>query len=114
MKRKLNGIEYICGSSFNEIITDEHNRDDAVLKKVFVKENLSCSSHIERVYYLCDFLKPVCIICGSAKNITSTPAELLLHYPKCNSRICKKEEDITRPKRKTVLASDLQQKKKKK
>ena len=59
LKTILSGVEYICGSSLGEDSGDENNNDLAVIKSVFVKENLSCSLNIELPY--CDFLKTICI-----------------------------------------------------
>ena len=69
---------------------DENNKDLAVIKSVFVKENLSCSVNIELSYYSCDFLKTICIYCGSGvKNLICT-AE---NYPKCQKCQNKKETE---------------------
>ena len=67
---------------------DAKNKDINDLHKVFVKENLSCMSIVEKPYFPCDFLKKVCIHCGSSKNVTK-PVD---SYPKCNKQSCKKEK----------------------
>ena len=107
IKRVLNGLEYVCGSSFQEFLGDTSNRDNTIFERVFVKENLSCSSNIELPYYSCENLKPVCIFCGSGKNVVTS----VEFYPKCNK--CKGEKDIAKRKRKTVVANDLLAKRKK-
>lgn len=108
MKRSLNGIEYICGSSLSEYVIDDNNKDLVILENVFVKENLSCLVNIELPYYSCDHLKSICIFCGSGgKNLIKSPE----FYPKCQR--CKNKKDVPRRKRKQTCASDLGSKKKK-
>ena len=109
LKRVLSG--YVCGSSFQEFVTDAKNKDGKIFEKVFVKENLSCISPVEKPYFSCKFLKPVCIHCG-ATNVTVSNADEF--YPKCNRVKCRNETSITRTKRKIVIASDLASKNKKK
>ena len=101
LKRVLNGLEYVCGSSFQEFLVNSENRDVKILEKVFVKENLSCSLVVERPYYSCDFLKKVCIHCGSARDLTTS----VEFYPKCPK--CRNETNILKTKRKIVVAADL-------
>ena len=72
LKRALNGMEFICGTSFQEFVMDTKNEDINVLDKVFVRENLSYVSIVEKLYFSCDFLKKVCIHCGSSKNVTTS------------------------------------------
>ena len=107
LKRILSGLEYFCGSSFKEFLGDKDNSDGTIFEKVFVKENLSCSSNIELPYFSCDNLKPICIYCGTGKNVIKS----ITFYPKCAK--CKNEKDIPNRKRKTIVASDLTTKKKK-
>ena len=101
LKRALNGMEFICGTSFQEFVMDAKNEDINVLDKVFVRENLSCMSIVEKPYFSCEFLKKVCIHCGSSKNVTTSVDS----YPKCNKQRCKKEESVL--KKKPALAADL-------
>ena len=56
LKSALNEMEFICGTSFQEFVMDAKNEGINVLVKVFVKENLSCISIVERLYFSCDFL----------------------------------------------------------
>ena len=81
---------------------DIKNEDINVLYNVFVRENLSCMSIVEKPYFSCDFLKK-CIHCGSSKYVIT----LVDSYPKCNKERCKKEKNVLKTKRKTVLAADL-------
>ena len=82
---------------------DAKNEDINVLDTVFVRENLSCTSIVEKPYFSCDFLKKVCIHCGSSKNVTTSVDS----YPKCNKQRCQKEKNVPKTKRKTVLAADF-------
>ena len=68
LKRVLSGLEYVCGSSFQEFVTDAKNKDGKIFEKVFVKENLSCILPVEKPYFSCKFLKPVCIHCGATNH----------------------------------------------
>ena len=62
LKRALNGIKFICGTSFQEFVMDTKNEDINVLDKVFVRENLSCMSIVENPYFCCDFQKCIFIV----------------------------------------------------
>ena len=61
LKRILNELVYSCGSSFAEY---DAEKEDSIMNKVFVKENLSCNQIIELSYYSCEIFKAVCIHCG--------------------------------------------------
>ena len=41
LKRALNGVEFICGTSFQEFDMNSKNEDINFLDKVFARENLS-------------------------------------------------------------------------
>ena len=41
LKRALNGMEFICGTSFQEFVVDAKNEDINFLDKMFVRENLT-------------------------------------------------------------------------
>ena len=88
IKRALNWMEFISGTSFQEFVMDTKNEDINVLDKVFVRENLCRMSIVEKPYFSCNFLKKVCIHCGSSKNVTTSVDS----YPKCNKHRCKKEK----------------------
>ena len=60
-------------------------------------------SIVEKPYFSRDFLKKVCIHCGSFKNVTT----LVDSYPMCNKKRCEKEKNVLKTQRKTVLAADL-------
>ena len=78
-KRALNSYNYVNGSMFQEIVSDQRNSDDSILTKVFTSENLSCNSMIELPYYTCKIFKSICVYCGkTSRLITSTE-----NYPKC-------------------------------
>ena len=57
LKRALNGMDFICWTSFQEFIMDAKNEDINVSDKVFVRENVSCMSIVEKHYFSWDFLK---------------------------------------------------------
>ena len=70
---------------------------------MFVRGNLSCVSIVEKPYFSRDFLEKVCIHCGSSKNVTTS----VNSYLKCNKERCKKEKNVLKTKRKTVLAANF-------
>ena len=57
LKRALNGMEFICGTSFQEFVRDTKNKDINGLDKAFARENLSYMSIVQMPYFSCDFLK---------------------------------------------------------
>ena len=60
-KRMLQNVQ-LCGASLNEyngMVMDD--RDEEMLKYVFVRENISCSSKIELPYLPVEHLPRVCI-----------------------------------------------------
>ena len=66
LKRFLSSYEYVCGSSFKEVPDDAHPNVD-IIRKVFVRENLSCSSVIESSYYSCKIYRQACVKCGNPR-----------------------------------------------
>ena len=78
---------------------DIKNEDINVLYNVFVRENLSCMSIVEKPYFSCDFLKK----CVFTVDVTTSVES----YPKGNKERYKKEKNVLKTKRKTVLAADL-------
>ena len=50
-RRLQNDLVFSCGGSFQELLTNERNRDTLMSKKLYTRENLSCSSNIELPYY---------------------------------------------------------------
>ena len=67
-----------------EFVVDE-SKDSKILLTVYVKENQSCTCPVEKPYYSCDFLKPVCYYCGKGKNLVISEQ----YFPKCTSVKCK-------------------------
>ena len=66
LKRALNSYNYVGGSMFQEIVSDQGNSDGSILTKVFIKENLSCNSMMELPYYTCKVSKNICVYCGKS------------------------------------------------
>ena len=109
-KRMVGKLEYVCGSVLSDYGGTGNDRDEKHLKKIFVRENISCASKIELPYYSVDFYPKICIYCG-IKGTTRSLGNLTECYPKCES--CKEKPDVPRRKRKNVVAADLGKKKKK-
>ena len=97
LKLALNGFQFICGMSLQEIILDDNTPEQKIVSKVFARENISCMSNIETPYFSSGKFTKICIICGKSTNL-----------PKChwcnNARI-----KITR--RSKILVEDLGRKK---
>ena len=82
-------------------MVDKNNPDEIVLSKVFARENISCKSPIELLYYSCEAFKQVYIQCGEASKLIVDPQ----HYPQCEC--CNGIEKIKINKHKKTIESDL-------
>ena len=110
LKRVLNGLLYVCGSSLQEIDDNDENKDLSILDLVYVRENLNCFSNVELAYFSRKSCKKdICVYCAQSYNLIEDTGKV--NYPKCGN--CIEKEDIKRKKRGTVLLSDLAPKKKK-
>ena len=109
-KRMIQKVDYVCGASLSEYVGSGGDKDEQLLKVLFVRENLSCSSMIELPYYGVPHYPIVCVHCGvtGTKRTLNTTAE---NYPKCNN--CDEKPDVVRRKRKTLVQTDLGSKRKK-
>ena len=87
----------------------DQSKDSKILLTVYVKENLSCTCPVEKPYYSCDFLKPVCYYCGKGNNLVVSEQ----YFPKCTTAKCRSEKNVNKPKRRTLTQADLAKKKKK-
>ena len=83
----------------------------SILKNVFFRANISCSSKIELPYFTVDFYPKVCIYCG-VTGTSRTLGNSVEHYPKCLK--CAGKPDVVRRKRKALGAADLSKKKRNK
>ena len=112
-KRIVSKLTYVYGSSLSEYLGTGADKDEKHLKDIYVRENLSCSSHIEIPYYakLLDHYPKVCIYCG-VSGTTRTLGNNPKYYPKCVT-VCKDKPNINSRKRKTVEKEDLTKSKKK-
>ena len=106
LKCALNGFQFICGTSLQEIILDDNTPEQKIVSKVFARENISCMSNIETPYFSSGRFTKICIICGKSTNLHPDDK---INFPKChrcnNARI-----KITR--RRKILVEDLGRKKK--
>ena len=78
-----------------------------MLDKLFVRENLSCTSKIELPYYSVDSYKKICVYCG-LPGTSRMLGDGIEFYPKCPN--CNAKPAVARCKRKTVVDSDLSKK----
>ena len=102
--RALSEMQYVCGSTFAEFDAEGSSN---IFDKVFVRENLSCTSEMELTYYSAAIFPDTCIHCGSKQNLVKS----VENYPRCRSQECHKKGDVLRRKRKTVTVTDLKSKK---
>ena len=100
LKRFLSSFEYICGSSFKKVPHDAHPNID-IIKKVFVRENLSCTSIMESSYYSCKIHPLVRVKCGKSNKLL--PPDVTF-YPQCEK--CTTER-VKASKRKAVREEEL-------
>ena len=97
-----------------ELIALDHNLDEIIAARPVagylhrnpiercegkLKLNVDCG----KALFFLRFPKKVCIYCGSSKNVTTS----VNSYTKCNKKKCKKDKNVLKTKRKTVLAADL-------
>ena len=94
-------IIYICGSTLSEYEGPENPEERKISETDFARENLSCQSKVELPFYSIDFLKPVCIYCGTEET-TRTLQINQAAYPKCKG--C----ELFRRKRKLITIDDPQ------
>ena len=91
-------LEYVCGSVLSDYGGTGNDRDEKHLKKIFVRENISCASKIELPYYTVDCFPKICIYCG-VKGTSRSLGNWTEVYLKCES--CKETLDVQRRKWKT-------------
>ena len=107
LKRVLNGIGFVCGTSLQEVAKSSKNRDSSILDLNFCRVNLACSSKVELPYYSTSIFKEVCVQCGKGKRVQ--PNSDPQFYPQCLD--CT-EPRVLQRKRKQVLECDLKKKQK--
>ena len=49
LKIILGDVFYTCGSTIQEMISDPESSESLLLSKVFVRANLSCQDHVEKL-----------------------------------------------------------------
>ena len=80
-RRLQNDLIYTCGGPFQEILTNDRNKDTLVSKKLYTRENLSCRSNTELPYYSAGYTN-ICIFCGGG---SLKPLSLLTYRSACLS-----------------------------
>ena len=104
-KRIVQKLEYICWASLSEYYGSCNDRDEGMLKIIFVRANLSCASKVEFPYY-----PRVCIYCGMT-GTNRTLNSSVEYYPKCND--CSGQPDVAKRKSNNLVMSDFHEKRKK-
>lgn len=102
----LEQIQYSCGSGLQEIEHDDHS----VLRKLFTRMNLTCSSPMEIPYYSSNEHEPLCFHCGCEDIVKDDMMED--KYPICHQCIDEKKPLISKRKRASVPQSSSTKKQK--
>ena len=111
----LQDLHYSCGSTLQEMLDKDEeqgssepastgvvaeadtHQSSAVLSRVFIRGDLTCSDHVELPYFSAAVFPDVCIYCGSNEKVTHQPET----YPTCE--FCSTKKRILKRKR-SVLA----------
>ena len=96
-KRVMNDLLYVFGGSLSDIGDQEKDANVSVINKLFVRENIACSSVIETPYYSAEIFEEICVYCGSNKMLVKSVES----YPKCKE--CSEKGDVLRKKQKTFV-----------
>ena len=100
LKKMLNDVLYVCGTSFREY------EEEPV---AYSRENIHCSTNIETPYYSIENIRKICICCGKLRK--EMQEEMPDFYPQCTA--CTGPKIVNR-KRKLVTEGNLKASKKKK
>lgn len=92
----LENLLFSCGSSFTDIDCEE----SSVLKKVFCRQNINCSSPMEIPYYSTNH-EDLCYYCGADKDF-ATGETFINKYPICNLCFSCNKTPIPSRKRKNI------------
>ena len=72
LEKLLDDVICTCGMDLQECIpvdiTDDEKQNH-ILSRVFVRQNLNCDSRIEVPYFSSECFASVCIYCGSVQNL---------------------------------------------
>ena len=100
VKSMMKKVPYVCEASLSECVGNGRDPDEKFLSRVFVRENISCSSKIELPYFSVEAYPILCIYCGigGTKRTLNKSVE---HYPQCQS--CSDKPNVLRRKRKTIV-----------
>ena len=108
-RRLRNDMVFSWGGSYKEMETIQGHADTSVSKKLYTRDNLSCSSNIEIPYYSAGYPN-ICIFCGRGRYLKPVSA---LTFPQCENASCSTKEPVKRTKLKQVQKEDKRGKKKK-
>ena len=108
MKCMLNDFQYVCGTVFHDLPTDDKNKDSFVLGMIHCRENLTCESPMEIPYYSSKLFKNLCFYCVQERNLMPSNMEFYSQFTSCQPKTRAKVA-----KRKQVVASDVVKKKQK-
>lgn len=108
LKRILGLYQFSCGSELQELKPEDPVRApriSALLEKVFVKSNLSCTSPVEVPYYSSGVFPPICYHCGAQDTDTEEG-----QYPMCPDCVVSKLQPPLKRKNVQSLRAKKQKK----
>ena len=65
----LEEVQFSCGLSLQDLFTDADENQAAFHRRLYVRANLTCTMHVEQVYYSAACFPLVCIHCGSQDDL---------------------------------------------
>ena len=107
--RNDNDMVFSCDGSYKEMETIQGHADTSVSKKLYTRDNLSCSSNIEIPYYFAGYPN-ICIFCRRGRYLKPVSA---LTFPQWENASCSTKEPVKRTKPKQVQKEENRGKKKK-
>ena len=106
MKYILSNFQYVWGTVFHDLLTDDKSKDSYVLEMLHCRENLTYKSPMEIPYYSSKLFKNICFYCGQERNLMPSNIEF---YPQ--STTCQSKTRAKVAKWKQVVTSDVIKKK---
>ena len=90
----LSVYSYSCGCVFQDLITADNSTPQIndLLKHVFVRANLVCSSPVEVPYFSSESFQDICYYCAASENLVNN----IDSYPLCSACAVKYDKPLRR------------------
>ena len=72
LEKIIEDVYYTCGSTFQELTDNESTSYAQLIRKVFVRANVSCQDHVEVPYYSSNVFSDICVHCACSMKSTCT------------------------------------------